>query len=224
MNKARIHQIAQERRAQVARLTPLIREHRQAADALLDGKASALATIQDRKTVVENIRVIPGFFPTPADLAERMVYLSRPFTGATYLEPSAGAGAIAEAIRAEGFEPFCIEFSSTLAEILVRKGFNTLRADFLEFSVQTFDRIVMNPPFENGQDIDHTRHAFSLLNPGGRLVGITSAGAFYRSDKKATAFREWLDGLGGWSEQLPAGTFQASGTNVVSRLIVIDNR
>lgn len=222
IDKKRIREIAEQRRAALARLTPQAKVHAQAADALLSGRATALATIQDRKTVMENIRVIPGFFPTPQDLAGRMVRLADIRAGMTVLEPSAGAGAITEQIRSAGFDPFCIEFSSTLADILVRKGFNTLRGDFLSFHDRKFDRIIMNPPFENGQDIDHTWHAYTRLNPGGILVGITSAGTFYRSDKKAKAFQEWFDGLDAWSEELPAGTFNSSGTNVSSRLIVIN--
>jgi 16S rRNA G1207 methylase RsmC len=61
----------------------------------------------------------------------------------------------------------------------------------------------MNPPFSNGQDIDHVRHAFDLLADGGRLIAIMSEGTFYRSDKKAVNFRAWLDEHSGTSERLP---------------------
>jgi hypothetical protein len=51
----------------------------------------------------------------------------------------------------------------------------------------------MNPPFEKGQDIEHVRHAYDQLKPGGRVVAIMSEGPFFRSDKKATEFRDWLE-------------------------------
>ena len=52
-----------------------------------------------------------------------------------------------------------------------------------------YDKIIMNPPFENGQDIDHIRHAYSLLNDGGRVVCIMSEGTFYRNDKKSNGIQ-----------------------------------
>ena len=96
--------------------------------------------------------------------------------------------------------------------------------DFLQFEGGAFDRIVMNPPFEHGQDVDHVRHAFELLKDGGRLVAIMGEHAFFGGDQKSIAFRAWLDELGGSSEQLPSGTFehQATSTGVASRLVVID--
>jgi hypothetical protein len=89
----------------------------------------------------------------------------------------------------------------------------------------TYDRIVMNPPFERGQDMVHVRRAYEAnLAPGGRLVAITSEGPFFRSDKQATEFRAWLESVGGQSERLPAGSFRGSdaSTDVATRLVVID--
>jgi hypothetical protein len=51
-------------------------------------------------------------------------------------------------------------------------------------------------------------------------------GAFFRQDKKAVAFREWLEEVGGTNEKLPAGTFQGAGllaqTGVQARLVIVD--
>ena len=82
----------------------------------------------------------------------------------------------------------------------------------------------MNPPFENFQDVEHVKHAFSLLNPGGKIVAIMSESPFFRSDKKAQQFRDWLDDLGGTSKKLPDKSFMASErpTGVNSRLVVIE--
>jgi hypothetical protein len=42
--------------------------------------------------------------------------------------------------------------------------------DFMEMpAAGEFDRVLMNPPFEKQQDIDHVRRAFDHLKPGGRL-------------------------------------------------------
>ncbi|HHK0428589.1 TPA: methyltransferase, partial [Pseudomonas aeruginosa] len=83
------------------------------------------------------------------------------------------------------------------------KGYNLVGSDFMEVSGKQYDRIVMNPPFSKGRDIQHVQHAYSLLKPGGRLVAIMSEGAFFQSNKAAENFRAWLDGLGATSERLP---------------------
>ena len=82
----------------------------------------------------------------------------------------------------------------------------------------------MNPPFEQGQDIEHVRHAFDWLATGGHLVAVMSNGSFFREDKKATAFRDWLAYVRGESYPLPEDSFKESGTGVRTRLAVIAKR
>jgi hypothetical protein len=98
--------------------------------------------------------------------------------------------------------------------------------DFMEYTGSNFDRVIMNPPFEKEQDIDHVRHAFDLLKPGGRLVTIMSEHGFFASDKKAQEFRDWLHKLGGVSEKLEPGEFSGVGafvpTMVATRIVTID--
>lgn len=122
------------------------------------------------------------------------------------LEPSAGKGDIADAVRDAGATVEMLEIVPALQDILKAKGHKVVGEDFLKHGGR-YDRILMNPPFENGQDIDHVRHAFSLLEPRGRVVAIMSEGSFSRGDKKATTFRDWLDEQGGTSEKLDAGSF-----------------
>lgn len=167
---------------------------------------------------------IPGFFVTPKTLAERMVTLADIRPGMKVLEPSAGNGAIAEVIRTNDPEAVLevIERQHSLCKILELKEFNLVGHDFLECKGK-YDRIIMNPPFENFQDIDHVLHAFGCLKSGGCIVAIMCESAFFRRDKKAVTFREWLDQLDSASEQLPSGTFskEITSTGVVSRLVII---
>ncbi len=136
---------------------------------------------------------IDGFFPTPPELIGRMLELAQIEPGMKVLEPSAGKGDIAEALEAEGASVVCCERNYNLIEILCAKGLVANRGDFMEQqAIPNYDRVVMNPPFEHGQDADHVRHAFTFLKPGGRLVAIVSNGLFFRQDKKAHGFREWL--------------------------------
>ena len=179
---------------------------------------------------------IPGFFTTPRPLANRMVGMAGIQPGMSVLEPSAGAGHIADAIReyCPGCRMLLVEISPTLVDILKAKGYKPeagdnavlLHADFLEMKVSPgggFDRILMNPPFERNQDIDHVMHAWSLLRPGGRLVAIMSEHPFFASDAKSAIFREWLVDRYGSDTELPAGTFrnQATSTDVRARLVCI---
>jgi hypothetical protein len=140
-------------------------------------------------------RKIDGFFPTPMPLIERLISLAELELNHHILEPSAGKGDIADAIQKvfNGKHPrlSVCEINHTLREILTLKKHKIIASNFLELT-DFYDRIVMNPPFENGLDIDHVMHAYTLLNPKGRVVAIMSEGVFYRQFKKDTAFREFL--------------------------------
>lgn len=168
-------------------------------------------------------RKLPGYFPTPADLARRVVTLLRLQPGHSVLEPSAGSGNIADAMaEIVGKDAVTVvEMQGALRAILEAKGYTLSGCDFFDHDGR-YDRIGMNPPFEQMADVDHVRRAFGMLNPGGRLVSIMCESPFFRQDRKAVEFREWLDSVGGWSEQLPAGSFTESGTGVATRLVVID--
>jgi phospholipid N-methyltransferase len=169
---------------------------------------------------------IEGFFPTPKDLADRVVRQADIKDGMRVLEPSAGSGALADAVtRAKGdkVELQTIEQQGKLADLLQAKGYKTRQDNFLDLQDEEYDRIIMNPPFENGQDIDHVQHAYNRLAPGGKLVAIMSEGPFFRGDKKASEFRDWLNGRGA-SEKLPEGSFKNSdrSTGVSTRLVTIE--
>lgn len=173
---------------------------------------------------------IPGFFPTPKPVVDRMIEEAQIRPGERVLEPSAGKGDIADAVReAEpGADLQVNEPVGRLADLLEAKGYRpsqVTRSDFLSMApVEQFDKVVMNPPFENGQDAAHVRHAYDLLKPGGRVVAIMSESPFFRQDAAAKEFREWLDERGGVSEKLPEGSFKSSfrPTGVATRLVTID--
>lgn len=169
---------------------------------------------------------IPGYFPTPKGVIDTLLGRADIQPGMKVLEPSAGKGSIADAIREEvpDAQVDVVEVNSTLRGVLEMKGYKPADYDFMEFSGGPYDRIVMNPPFENGQDAEHVMRAYEMLAPGGRLVAITGEGIHFRNDKKATAFRAWLDEVGGYSEKLPDKAFMSSDrpTGVATRVVVID--
>ncbi len=139
-------------------------------------------------------RKIPGFFPTPKELVEKVLGFAYINESDLVLEPSAGKGDILDVISNERNSKknlHAVEINPTLREILTLKGYEVVASDFLTYNPSfKYDRIIMNPPFEKGLDIDHVNHALTLLKPNGILVSIMGEGAFYRSFKKETEFRE----------------------------------
>lgn len=165
---------------------------------------------------------LPGFFPTPDPLAKRMAELAEIKAGMAVLEPSAGTGRLADAAKALGASVDTVEMQSSLRSILEQKGHKVVDHDFTSMTAEPkYDRVLMNPPFEKGQDMAHVRQAYEMLKPGGKMVAIMGEGGFFRSDKQASAFRDWLSSVGGSSEKLPEGTFKESNTGVNTRLVTI---
>jgi 16S rRNA G1207 methylase RsmC len=114
---------------------------------------------------------IPGFFPTPPDLIDKLLRHAQIQPGEEVLEPSAGKGDIADAIRARHPQAklsLC-EINGTLRKFLADKGYEGILHDFLKdvMPIPLYNCIVMNPPFEAGQDIEHVLHAYAALRPGG---------------------------------------------------------
>lgn len=200
-----------------------------AQDPVAAAKREAADKLQQKLDALRGCN-IEGFFPTPPELAAKMVDAldiddrSRVFN---VLEPSAGIGSLCDAIR-ERFPNAiirCCEIRPSLCEVLDLKGYSLADTDFLRLSGTVYDFIIMNPPFERGQDIDHIRHAYSLLRDGGILVCLMGRGAFTNSARKCAAFREWLAGLDHTREDIDAGAFSGSGafrqTGVATTLVVI---
>ena len=162
-----------------------------------------------------------GYFPTPKPVVKKLLALANLRPGMTVLEPSAGQGAIAEELRASGAKVTTCENLPENVKVLKEKGFKVAGSDFLAFKDGKFDRVVMNPPFEDQTDIDHVLHAYGMLKPGGKLVSVMAAGATFRANKKTLAFRKLVADSKGKILPLPEGSFKESGTNVNSVVVVL---
>lgn len=150
------------------------------------------------------------FFPTPKALAQRMVTMAGVRPGMRALEPQAGAGAIADELRAAGAQTTVCEISSELRQLLLLKGYELCgEEDFLRYlPAETFQVIVCNPPFGGNADIKHFLHAYDkALAPGGTLVSIIGEGAFSRNGQLERDFQDRLKELDAFVERLPSGTF-----------------
>lgn len=219
--------------------------------ALMDASATpedaAVRAEKERETVISQ-KIgqligcsIDGFFQTPHPVVSQMLDLAGWLDkGMTVLEPSAGTGDIAEEISERWPDAIidCVEVVPRLADILDLKAkrypvqWRVILGDFLEMhpdDTHQYDRIIMNPPFENGQDMAHVMHAYKFLKPGGILVAIMANSWTFRNDRKFMEFRNWLDDEAGCSAddriELPSGTFAQPGTitktNVATTMIRI---
>jgi protein-L-isoaspartate O-methyltransferase len=173
-------------------------------------------------TLKAGVQVVsaPQLFPTPPELAEQVAQLAEIRPGHSVLEPSAGTGRLIEAVAA-----VCRDIALTTVEInqalhdrlSVRwmAGANHVRADFLECNGELgqFDRIVMNPPFQNAEDIKQILHALGKLKAGGRLVAVCANGPRQQATLQPLA-TAWID--------LPTGSFREEGTNVNAAIVVIE--
>lgn len=116
------------------------------------------------------------FFETQPPLVDDIIDRAEIEPHHVVLEPSAGRGAILQAIPSE--RRICVEVSSLRCAILRAKGYVPIQADFLNLMPSTgrVDRIVMNPPFSKGRAKEHVRHAATYwLKPDGRLVAVLPA-------------------------------------------------
>lgn len=156
---------------------------------------------------------IPGYFPTPKKVCERMLELAELKPWMRVLETSAGSGHLVDAIASSspGIDIDCCEVNFQLREALKLKGYRLYAEDFLQSvdgATPLWDAIVQNPPFEHLQDIDFVRHAYRCLKPDGRLVSVMSVAWTY--NKKAADFRDWVKSVGGYWEDCPEGAFYES--------------
>lgn len=169
------------------------------------------------------------FFGTPTDLGEEVVEEAQIEEHHRILEPSAGEGALADIIvrRARGLTVgrlWLIEKNEQRRARLLAKGYGPYLLpgvmDFMTTMIDSqsfigrFDRVVMNPPFSKRQDVAHVTLAASLLRPGGKLVAIMSAGAKFRSDSQAVAFRSLVEAWGGSFTDNAPDAFKSVGTGV----------
>ena len=168
-----------------------------------------------------------GYFPTPEVLVEAVLPLADIQLGMKTLEPSAGVGAfavrMAELCGGQENVTVC-ELLPGNARKLREAGFaNVQEGDFLSMEPQPiYDRVVMNPPFNGGVDIDHVLHASRFLKPDGRLVAITGPSWESKASTKAQSFRDFIDDAQAQVKQVEAGAFRSVGTNVATRVVTID--
>lgn len=162
------------------------------------------------------------FFATPQKIADLAVSkFSSLAPGMTILEPSAGRGALIEAVRRRcpGATVDCYELMPENVPFLEKvEGAHILGDDFTKCQGK-WQRIIANPPFSGNQDIDHVYLMYDHLEPDGELSVITSQHWQWAQDKKCQRFRKWLEDNHAEVTAIDGGEFKESGTTVATALI-----
>ena len=197
------------------------------------------------------------FFGTPDKLCDKLVEIADLNFEDRILEPSAGDGAILRSIQRNINElihfPCCYELMPQNRKKLEEMEYiDLLGENFLDENTgMKFDKIIANPPFTKGQDIEHLRKMYDMLDSEGTVVCITSLSWMSGKTKKPTAFRDWLcddkeetsnfdwdrfsrigtdtqfyraNGDRVYLEMIDAGAFKESGTNVRTVIVVIEKQ
>lgn len=181
---------------------------------------------------------VVGFFPTPAALADSVVWMMNLGRMELHvrnerrklrvLEPSAGKGslikALARAMPGKCEVDYCELLPENQAVLREECGGATFKeADFLGWLPPApYDGVLMNPPFAGRDDVRHVLHAWNhALRPGGRLAAIMSAGVLYRDDVHTKVLRGLIEQHGRF-ERLPADAFKESGTMVQTVVALAD--
>lgn len=162
------------------------------------------APVNMEKKIIDGIvkgEISKHFVPTPIPIIDKMINALSPIEpNERILEPSAGYGHIADRlVERTSLAPSkidVIEPISDLRNILNAKGYNLVDYDILKYNPEyQYDKIIMNPPYDNGSDILHLLHCYDLLKKGGKLVCILPENDFIPS--KQPGYEKWLkDWLG----------------------------
>lgn len=124
------------------------------------------------------------FYPTPSNIAGKMLALVDWNGVRSILEPSAGKGDLIKCANNANYHGYryrrvledvdCIERDQNLRYILKGMGYRVVHDDFLTFHTnKRYDLILMNPPFSEGDK--HLIKALELQQNGGQIVCLLNA-------------------------------------------------
>lgn len=202
-------------------------------EVLPDGRTAEDAVKETKGTAVSKDL---QFYATPVDIASKEIEsagLGRVKEGSRILEPSAGEGALIDAFvianQSTKFIIDAVEVDENRAKQLMGCGLNSVyNRNF--FSIEpnpVYDVVLMNPPFYGTHYMDHVYHAFKFLKPGGVLWAILPITAELGESAAHTKFRKFVEThKARYTRQyvdLPFGSFSASGTNVNTCWIKLQN-
>lgn len=172
-------------------------------------------------------KVLTQAYYTPPELAAQLCRKAHVRAWHRVLEPSAGSGNIVRAALDMGAEPalcWAVELDGSVVDQLPQ-GVPFIVRNFLDVLAfpHLFDAIVMNPPFQNDQDIKHVLHAVKFLRRGGRLVSVMMNNQTRKAfEAMLVTFKKM--GLDCRIDPLPDESFKSSGTKVPTLTLTLQYR
>lgn len=141
------------------------------------------------------------FYPTPTRVVKEMMLPDADIqAGMSILEPSAGKGNILDCIYeqyGDSVKLEAVELNNINRNILNLKGYKLVGTDFLTFDKSNkYDRIIMNPPFDENLDVKHITHATDYLKPNGKIIFICSKRAYTGNAIESVSFKNLVDSTG----------------------------
>ncbi|WP_412103262.1 strawberry notch-like NTP hydrolase domain-containing protein [Pseudooceanicola marinus] len=202
-------------------------------DALTSAELLASRVLTETRRSEQQIRLQQ--FSTPLPYAALVARAAAIRSGETFLEPSAGTGALAGFVLRAGGKPMLNEidpFRRALLEAVFAVEVTGHDAEHIDDLLATPDLpgvMVMNPPFASSVDRSRDRHvaakhligAAKRLAPGGRLVAIMPTGFSPERDAahwaRASAIAKPRLAL-----TIPGHVYRKLGTTVETQLMVFD--
>lgn len=162
------------------------------------------------------------FYPTPPEVIE-YILSQTDVSGRTVLEPSAGNGAIVDALfQAGANQVIACEKHPELRKIVESKCM-IISDDFLAVQSQHIshiDQIIMNPPFS--ADEKHILHAYNVAPEGCKIIALCNANTLkndrYLSRKE---LKQLIKSYGYWEELGSCFRYADRKTDVPIALVVI---
>lgn len=196
-----------------------------------DDPGPELAAVLATGLLPQDPKLRDGWYPTPEGVADNLAVnyalngLQVEHDGALrVLEPSAGKGALADAMVKFHVEPQrvrCVEPDVWRSAVCRAKGYPTWTMRFQTWAIRNageppFDVVVMNPPFTEAGNptawADHLLLAWSLVGPGGSLAGIVPRCVQYRRQHpKIERVASLVDRYGYCYDHLDRDDFTPSG-------------
>lgn len=170
------------------------------------------------------------YFPTPEPIGYKMVEWGQMMDGETALEPSAGHGAIARYVPETNGMTAIEPSSSLFTKLQMRAGGPGRRFEEMPFEdyplANKHDVVLMNPPYgvQGKTAMEHVVKAFKHLNEGGRVIAIIPDGPAMEKRLDAWLADKEINGAAVVTGEvkLPSVAFGRAGTNVRTRIVVID--
>ena len=165
------------------------------------------------------------YFATPSTIADRLVALNTAIsTAECVLEPSAGTGALIEAVWRE-YPDKKVEYFELMPEnkerlTQMQGPMEFLGEDFLQCDGnRRWQAIIANPPFSGNQDVKHVMRMYEALERGGCVTAVMSNHWTFAEEKICKDFRQLLEAQDALIESVPSGAFSKSGTSISTTIV-----